>query len=539
MIRPRLLIPALLVPFLALGSSCGPASATAAEEGGHEHDPLSVTAFGVRLLTFMEYPHLVRGESARFLAHFSVLATGEPVRSGTVTLEIGSFQLTVAAPKRDGLFLPEGSPPEAGTFPARLIVASEQASETLELGEIVVHADHASADAAAHAAGGEEPANAVPFLLEPQWKVRLLLARAGPRLLDERLSIPARAVVPEGSSALVSPAVGGRLLAPASGVLARTGERVEAGAVLALVEPLLGASELAELQALELELELQALEVLRAASAAETRLEFAQRERERVVKLRAEGLGTQPQLEQAEQNLALARAELEAAGRLREALDQLVARRAAASGAESGTALRFPLSAPIAGTLVEVRAVPGSSVVAGERLFRILDSARLWVEGRVSEFDAPWLASVGAASAEFAALPGRRFELRDAGGGPHIGAEVDPSSRTLLVRFELANADGAVRAGMLAELHLATGQREVAVAIPREAVIRDQGLATAYVMLEGELFQKRELALGAEDGDWVEVLDGIAAGERVATRGAYVVKLAALSPASFGAGHAH
>jgi len=64
-------------------------------------------------------------------------------------------------------------------------------------------------------------------------------------------------------------------------------------------------------------------------------------------------------------------------------------------------------------------------------------------------------------------------------------------------------------------------------------------LATAYVMLEGELFQRRELELGLRDGDRVEVLQGIAAGERVATRGAWVVKLAALSPASFGAGHAH
>lgn len=67
----------------------------------------------------------------------------------------------------------------------------------------------------------------------------------------------------------------------------------------------------------------------------------------------------------------------------------------------------------------------------------------------------------------------------------------------------------------------------------------DQGLPTAYVMLEGELFQKRDLELGARDGTWVEVLRGLEPGERVATRGAYVVKLAGLSPASFGANHAH
>jgi cobalt-zinc-cadmium efflux system membrane fusion protein len=58
-------------------------------------------------------------------------------------------------------------------------------------------------------------------------------------------------------------------------------------------------------------------------------------------------------------------------------------------------------------------------------------------------------------------------------------------------------------------------------------------------MLAGELFQRRELELGVRDGERFEVLQGIAPGERVATRGVWVVKLAALSPTSFGAGHAH
>jgi len=77
------------------------------------------------------------------------------------------------------------------------------------------------------------------------------------------------------------------------------------------------------------------------------------------------------------------------------------------------------------------------------------------------------------------------------------------------------------------------------VTIPFEAIVVDRSAPTAYVMLEGELFQKRELELGIRDGEFVEVRRGIAAGERVATRGAYVVKLAALSPTSFGPGHQH
>ncbi len=537
--RHRFLGFVLSTTTLVFGASCGPDSAAAAEDAAPALEPASKTVFGERLLLFMEYPHLVRGVPARFLAHLTVLATGEPVRAGTVTLEIGGARLSVDAPKREGLFIPEGSLPEPGTLAGHLIVKSEQAEESLDLGEIVVHPNEEAADHVAHSEAGDEAPNAVPFLMEQQWKVKLLVAEAASRTLKKRLIVPAHAAAPEGRSAVVSSSVGGRL-APSSGALPRTGDRVEAGDVLALVEPPLSAPELAQLHALDLEFDLKALEVLRAAGEAEAKLRFAERERERIGKLRAEGLSTQQQLEQADQNLSLARTELEAAGRMKESLDRLVESRGAAPGSKPGTPTRFAMEAPIAGTVSEVLAVPGTAVEAGEPVFRILDSSRIWVEGRVSEFDVGLISEGSGAVGQFAAFPGRRFELHGARDGkPYIGQEVDSSSRTLLVRYELENADGAVRPGMLAELHISTGEHEAPVAIPTEAVVMDQGLPTAYVMLEGELFQKRDLELGAKDGTWVEVVRGVERGERVATRGAYIIKLAALSPASFGAGHAH
>jgi RND family efflux transporter MFP subunit len=540
MVQHRFLLLVLSLPAIVCSASCGPDAAAATAAPQHSHDPTSNTVFGDRLLLYLEYPHLVRGTSARFLAHLTVLADGEPVRAGNVALEIGSTRLAVDAAKRDGLFIPEGALPEAGTFEARLVVQSAQATETLQLGSIVVHPNDAGANAAAHAAEGPEPPNAVPFLMEAQWKVKLLVAEATTRHLSERLSVPARAVAPEGMSAVVSASIGGRLQAPASGALPRTGERVAAGQTLGFVEPPLGAADLAQLRALDLEFDLKALDVLRTTAEAEARLRFAERERERIARLRGEGLSTQQQFEQAEQSVALARAELDAAGRTQKSLDRLVATRGDASGGARGSAVRLALDAPIAGSVVEVLGVPGASVEPGAPLLRILDGSRVWIEGRVSEFDLAQVGSAPTAVARFAALPSRSFELRGASAGkPYLGQEVDPASRTLLVRYELDNADGAVRPGMLAELLIATGEREAAVAIPAEAVLMDQGIPTAYVMLEGELFQKRDLELGLRDGEWVEVKRGIERGEHVATRGAYIVKLAALSPASFGPGHAH
>ncbi|MBK7875723.1 MAG: hypothetical protein IPJ77_08225 [Planctomycetes bacterium] len=186
-----LLLAACVLPFLA----CSPASARAEDDHAHaavELEPVSTTRFGERVLVFLEHPPLVRGEKARFLAHFSVLATGEPIRAGRVVLTIGSATFTVDAPKRDGLFIPEGAIEAAGRFPARIVVASAQAEETLDLGEVVVHASTDDAARATQADAAEDPPGAVPFLLEQQWKIGLLVHAAAPRALARRVRACAR-----------------------------------------------------------------------------------------------------------------------------------------------------------------------------------------------------------------------------------------------------------------------------------------------------------------------------------------------------------
>lgn len=547
--------PFVSIVFAALVAGCTQRGQTEADQHGHAHapgeqahdahpedalEPTSRTVFGKQLLLFVEHPHLVQGQSARFLVHLTALATGEPVRAGQVSLELGDTKLAADGPKREGLFTPEGSFPVAGRFQAILVVRSDQAEETLALGEVLVHSSPTEARAVAESAAGEEPAGSVPFLMEQQWKVKLLLAEAAPRTLSERLVVPARAVVPEGREAAVSPPVAGRLVASSSRGIARSGERVEAGDVLGFVEPPLSAPDLAQLQALQLEFDLKALDVARAVSEAAARLTFAERERERIAKLREQSLSTQQQLDQAEQNLAVARSEGEAARATKASLDRLQASRAETAGGNHPGA-RLPLVAPLGGAILSSGYVEGAFVKPEDELFRIMDSSQMWIEGRISEFDLSRVRGAPSATATFAALPGLRIELASDAGGklPYIGPVIDQVSRTTVIRFELRNGDGAIRAGMLAELAIATTTVEAAVVVPVEAVLMEQGIPTVYVMLEGESFQRREIEVGVKDGAFVEVRSGLAIGEHVATRGAYVVKLAALSPASFGAGHAH
>ena len=121
----------------------------------------------------------------------------------------------------------------------------------------------------------------------------------------------------------------------------------------------------------------------------------------------------------------------------------------------------------------------------------------------------------------------------------NIGGAVDAETRTVSVVYEMPNPEGLLRPGMVAEVYLETRTASEAVAIPESAIVMDNGRPIAFVLLSGEKFQRRDLEVGVKDGGYVEVKNGIQAGERVAAKGGYAIKLSSLSAASFGAGHGH
>jgi multidrug efflux pump subunit AcrA (membrane-fusion protein) len=92
---------------------------------------------------------------------------------------------------------------------------------------------------------------------------------------------------------------------------------------------------------------------------------------------------------------------------------------------------------------------------------------------------------------------------------------------------------------MFAQVHIWSGESVEATAIPVQALVDEAGQGVTYVMLGGESFQRRVLRLGIREGGYVQVKSGIEPGERIVTRGAYLVRLAAAAPAEAGHGHAH
>ncbi len=543
--------------------------------GDHKHgeggrpDPISVTLFTSRVQLFMEYPHLAKGTHAKFLAHVTVLATGEPVRSGSLTFHLarpdGTTQdVTLDAPKRDGLFVPEWDPGATGTHRLRLIVDSPQVQDTIDVGELIVHASEDAAFHAAEASAEPDPPDLVQFLLESQWKIGTLYETVSKRTLVHRLPLPGRIAAPQGASAVVTPPFAGRLLRPAGGKLPRIGDRVEAGQTLAMIEPQLPATEIVQLSAnraqvqsletemalRELDLDTKALEVDRSLIQSEARLEFARRAMDRAVQLREKGVGTDQQYDEATQALRLAEAEREAAKAMKRSYEharkRLVALRAKAlpserEAAPSTSVYQMPLVAPIAGEIVFVRHIEGEHLDAQQEVFRIVNVEQVWVEAEISEFDLIKLAESPGATMTLPAYPDRSFDILNGGGGRmvNIASVVDPETRAVSVVYEMPNTDGLFRAGMFANIFLETRTATNAVALPKKAIVKDNGRPTAYVLVDGENFQRRDLEIGVRDNGFVEVKGGVTEGERVVTKGAYAIKLASLSPASFGHGHGH
>ena len=129
--------------------------------------------------------------------------------------------------------------------------------------------------------------------------------------------------------------------------------------------------------------------------------------------------------------------------------------------------------------------------------------------------------------------------LHEAGRLLSFGRVVDPATRTVPVLFAVSNADGRLRVGQAARVRLATGPSVRALTIPDSAVLDDGGKPVAFVHVSGEAFERRVLSLGAPGKGWVQVLAGLAPGERVVTKGAYEIKLAAASGSIPTSGHVH
>jgi multidrug efflux pump subunit AcrA (membrane-fusion protein) len=105
-----------------------------------------------------------------------------------------------------------------------------------------------------------------------------------------------------------------------------------------------------------------------------------------------------------------------------------------------------------------------------------------------------------------------------------IGQTVNAESRAIPVIYEVKNPLNRLRDGNFVEITIDTSGEAQVLAVPKSAVVREQGETFVYVLTGGETFERRTVALGAEGADFYEVKSGLKEEDRVVVEGVYQLR---------------
>jgi Cu(I)/Ag(I) efflux system membrane fusion protein len=208
-------------------------------------------------------------------------------------------------------------------------------------------------------------------------------------------------------------------------------------------------------------------------------------------------------------------------------LDSGTVLRLASSGRASG---RVPFHAPVAGVITELAIREGAMVTPDMVAMTITELGSLWVIAEVPESQAGWVTPGTVAELRFPSLPGKKLEGRV----QHVYPELNMETRTVRARIVLEQPDAGIRANMLANVTLLGEAGAEVVTIPRNALIRG-GAEDRVVLALGEgRFAPRRVVAGAESGERIAILEGLAAGEQVVVAGQFLLDSEANLRAGFG-----
>jgi Cu(I)/Ag(I) efflux system membrane fusion protein len=177
-----------------------------------------------------------------------------------------------------------------------------------------------------------------------------------------------------------------------------------------------------------------------------------------------------------------------------------------------------PILSPVTGTVIEKHIVPGSAFKASTPLLRIADLSTVWVEGQVYESELPWVKVGMNTEVVLEDMPDRSF----VGKINFIEPTIESETRTARVRVELPNPDGVLRPDRYARLNLRIDLGERLV-VPEQAVIYAGESRVVFVDLGDGRLQAKKIRTGLRNDDFIEVLDGLTAGDVIVTSGNFLI----------------
>lgn len=178
------------------------------------------------------------------------------------------------------------------------------------------------------------------------------------------------------------------------------------------------------------------------------------------------------------------------------------------------------IMAPMDGVIIARNNTVGELVGKESNIYTISDPSDLWVIAEIKERDVAAVKVGQNALFGVLAYPDAEFH----GKVVRIGNQIEIDSRTLEVRIETENADGRLKAGMFADVEIATTIMKDVLTIPDAALQTLGDDEIVFVKLDNDRFEKREIKSGMKQGGRVQVIEGLKSGEMVVAEGSFILK---------------
>ncbi|MFT5661424.1 MAG: cobalt-zinc-cadmium efflux system membrane fusion protein [Sulfurimonas sp.] len=500
-----------LLLLLALLSGCSEDKKIIMQEQEKSLEPIVITDYSEQTELFVEFDPFVLNQASTFLAHFTHMDTFKAFKKGSVEACLTFTNnkkecFIVSSPAFEGIFKPVAIPTQSGEAELSMSVSLNDIVVTHHLGSFTVYETKDKVPLLE-----EEDGAKISYLKEQQWKVDYATEIVKSKTLRESISTFAKVEIPSNHEYLMS--------APVSGIVtlnekAYIGNKVQKNMSLAYITPLLAQKE--DVSTLKFELK-----------KASINLNLKKNEYKRLQKLKAQNAVSQKRLSIAQQEQNIAKAQL---ANIKQRLNRFDTN----SNKESGISLKSLID----GQVSKISALDGSYVNEGDQIAHILNPTKLLLNVNIPQSDIYKVNKplgleliTSERTLDFSVEKNAKFL--------YFSDVLDAKTKGASLYFEVDNTIANLKAGASYSVKAYTGKKVNSLAIPKSAIVNDNGRYVVYVQIGGESFERRNIKTGLRDGNYVEVLSGVSEGEHIVSTGAYQVLLSAVSPAAAGSGHAH
>jgi len=466
---------------------------------------IQYTAYSKDFELFAEADPFVAGESANILSHFTLLESFGPLDSATVTVRLaaGGQEITqiLNEQTRRGIYSFDIVPSAAGSGMLTFEIKTGDGTYAVEIPGITVYSNVETAHEAAEQ-GVLSSANTIVFTKEQSWKIEFSTASPVIEPFGQVIKATARIESAPGDEFMVSAKTNG-IVSVGSGTFAE-GMAVSAGQTLCTVTGSGLADNNSSVRYTE----------------AKNNFDKARADYERSSKLAVNKIVS-------EKDLLSAKTEYDNARAVYESLRS--------NFSTSGQ----NVTSPATGFVRQIFVRNGEYVEAGQPVFVVSRNKSLILRAEVQQKYASMLSSITSANIHDIA-ENKSFTLEQLNGKiVSYGRAANSDNYLIPVTVQVDNSEGFVP-GAFVEIYLKTKTTDQAMTVPLSSVLEEQGKYFVLVQITPELFEKREVRLGVNDGIKAEIVQGLTATERVVTRGAVLVKLSQASGAlDPHAGHVH